>query len=270
MSVKMKTTFLWLYFLIACSLYGKLAAEAENIKKSHLFRLSVAPENITSYLLPKTHPLHEKLPHLFSNFHMFLSDQHLKKAGFKVQFGNLGKGLMIGEHPLIPNYLIKKFPDRIKQVKQLENYLKRIQGAEVLRNGIKKHNFKHLVVPEKWLYKLPKKFPRHSYVLVVEKMDIYDGGDDPEGSNRQLYYNMDKEILTELCTLLHEVGGCDSHPRNMPFTHSGKIALVDTEAVGTERTKDRFLVRTIPALNQELQTYAIALWNKLENEKNEK
>jgi len=173
---------------------------------------------------------------------------------------------MIGSHFSIPHHLIKKFPDIVSQTRQLENFIKRIKGAKVLRDYIKKHKFKHLVVPEKWLYRLPRNFPRHAYILIVEKMDIYDDGDDPNGKTRELYYDMDVEVLTELCMLLHDVGGCDSLPRNIPFTRSGQIAFIDTEHVGTTKTRGQFHRDTLPLLNPELQAYALALWEKLDEE----
>lgn len=218
------------------------------------------------YLLPKDRPLSKQLADLFHDPAMFQSPRYLREAGFNVKPGNPKTGLMVIGHSSIPHYLLKKFPDRVSQSLQLKNFVKRIKGAKLLRHIIKKHHFKHLVVPKKWLYKLPKKFSSHSYVLVVEKMDIYDDWDNPNGEARKLYYNMDKEVLTELCILLHEAKGNDSFPRNMPFTRSGQIAFIDTEHVGVTKRKGQFYRDMIPTLNPELQTYAIALWEMLEEE----
>lgn len=222
--------------------------------------------SVDAYLLPQDHPLYTQLASLFYDSHMFQSYKYLKHADFKVKLGNHGKRLMVGAHPSIPDYLIKKFPNAVPQTKQLGNFIQRIKGAAVLRNYIRKHRFKHLVVPEKWLYRLPKNFPNHSYVLIVEKMDIYDDADDPNGQIRKMYYDIDIEVLTELCTLLHAVGGCDSLVRNIPFTRSGQIAFVDTESVGTAKTRGQFHKDTLPLFNPELQAYALALWEKLEQE----
>jgi hypothetical protein len=219
------------------------------------------------YLLPQKHPLNDHLTDLFLNSQMFQSPKHLKKAGFTVTLGNRRTKLMVAGHPLIPQYLIKKFPDDVSQKKQVKNFIRRIDGAEVLRKYIKKHKLKHLVVPEKWIYKLPKDFPVHSYVLVVEKMELVDDWDNPNGEARKLYYDMDIEVLTELCTLLHDVGGYDSLPRNQPFTRAGQIAFIDTEFVGTMKTREQFHRDTLPVLNQDLQAFAIALWDKLEENK---
>jgi hypothetical protein len=239
------------------------ALHADQVIGHHALReRSLAP-----YLLPKGNPLYQQLADLFHDPDMFHSQSHLKRAGFKVKSGNARTKLMVAGHSSIPHHLLKKFPDSVSQSKQLQNFIRRIQGADILRESIKKHNFKHLVVPGKWLYKLPKQFPSHSYVLVVEKMDIYDDGNDPKGETRKRYYNIDKEVLTELCILLHDIGGCDSLPRNIPFTRSGQIAFIDTEHVGTPKTREQFHRDTLPLLNPELQAYALALWEQLEEEK---
>lgn len=217
--------------------------------------------SLESYLLPTHHPLQHYMDALFADHKMFRSEKDFKRSGFRVKRGH--RKLMVGGHPSVPQYLFKKFPDSRSQIEQLENFIKRIEGAKILREYIEKHQFKHLVIPQKWLYRLPKKFSgkdsARSYVLIVDNMNICN-----REENLELYYNMDIEVLTELCMILHDVGGCDAFPRNQPFTRSGKIAFVDTEHVG--RMKGHFIKHVIPALNQELQAYAISLWLKLEEE----
>ena len=230
-----------------------LRRQAEEHRRDHKY--------LKSYLIPKNHPLHKHLRYLFSHSCMFRSAEKFRDAGFIVKLGH--RNLMVGAFPSLPEYLFKKFADCRSQKNQLGNYIKRIKGARVLRQYIKEHNFKHLVVPEKWLYKLPGRFSKNStngvaYILIVENMDIYDDWDDPDGVAKNLYYNMNIEMLTELCTILHDVGGCDGYPRNQPFTRSGKIAFVDTEHVG--QLKGHFVKHIVPALNEELQAYALALW----------
>lgn len=213
------------------------------------------------YLLPKDHPLQDILPHLFQDSHMFRSSKNLKHAGFKVKPGH--RHLMVAFHPAIPLYLFKKFPDDLNQSSQLRNFIKRIQGANIVRESIKKNNCQHLVVPQKWLYELPKRFSKDgnkSYILIVENMDIVS-----KEENLDLYYHMDKEMLNELCIVLHDVGGCDAFPRNQPFTRSGKIAFIDTEHVGFSRFREHFIKHIVPVLSEDLQAYGTALWRKLED-----
>lgn len=212
--------------------------------------------------LPRHHPLRPLLRGIFNKRGMFQSRHHYKAAGFNIVRGH--NDLMVGFHPDAPGYLFKKFTDDHSQRSQLRNFLKRIKGAKTVRACIKRHGFKRLVVPHKWLYPLSKSLVtwdhRRPYLLIVEDMRICDAKE-----NAQRYREMDIETLTELCTVLHEVGGCDAYPRNQCFTFSGKIAFVDTEHVG--RLKGHFVQHIVPALREELRPYAIALWNRLEEEK---
>lgn len=219
---------------------------------------------IKKYLLPKNSPLKKELKKLFIDPNMFISEETFRKSGFGVKHGH--RSLMLGFHHTIPNYIIKKFIDQISPKKQLINYLNRLRGAEIIQKYIIDHQFQHLVVPKKWLYRLPKGFSESSdrtYVLIVENMNILDGGDHPEGAAAKAYYNMNREQLTELATLLFDVGGCDAFPRNQPFNRSGKIAFIDTEHVGKKKFINHFLIHTIPSLNPEMQSYGITLWNML-------
>jgi hypothetical protein len=264
MSISKQTSFI--FYIIIFILCAFIHTHVECIQTT-LKAQKQGPKFPKSYLLPEEDPLHHKLKDLFQDPFMFESPKDLKKAGFKIKV-NRNSHCMVASHPSLPNHLIKKFYDDISQRHQLKNFIRRIKGAQTLRKYIKDHHFNHLIVPKKWLYQLPDSFAEDfsfpSYALIVEKMDIYDDWDDPNGKARELYYHMDKEVLRELCVLLHDLGGCDSLPRNQPFTRTGKIAFVDTEDVG--KLKDHFLKFTVRALNPELQTYAIDLWQKLEEQ----
>lgn len=209
-------------------------------------------ESLKPYLLPKDHPLIPKLKDLFKNRKMFKTPKEFRKEGFHLNFGH--RRLMVASHPKIEGYLIKKFPDAMSKEKQLENYIKRIKGANIIRNCIEEKNCKHLIVPQKWLYKTP-----YGYVLIVEKMDIYD----LKETNRR-YFQIDEEVLAELCEVLHAIGGCDAFTRNQPFTKSGKIAFVDTEHVGQK--KDAFNKHILPLLRPDMQDFAMSLIKKLDRD----
>lgn len=265
MSRNIRATHVFFSTLLALSgLHTTIHADELLAKHHHHHRektLAAAHNPLEPYLLPKDHPLHDILPYLFQDSHMFRSSKHFARAGFKIKHGH--RNLMVAFHPAVPLYLFKKFPDDMNQSSQLRNFIKRIQGAHIVRESIKKNNCKHLVVPQKWIYELPKRFSKDgskSYILIVENMDIFS-----REENLDLYYHMDKEILTELCIVLHDVGGCDAFPRNQPFTRSGKIAFIDTEHVGLPRFRDHFIKHVVPALNEDLQAYATALWRKLED-----
>jgi|EndMetStandDraft_5_1072996.scaffolds.fasta_scaffold37093_3 hypothetical protein len=236
-----------LFLFLFASIHGDITYYAS--------KEAVNPYNkqvLKPYLLPKSHPLYPQLRNLFKNPKMFKSADEFRKEGFHIQFGH--KGLMVASHPNIKGYLFKKFPDKRSKETQLENYIRRIEGANTIRKFIEGNHFKHLMVPQKWLYRTP-----YGYILIVEKMDIYNLN---ETNNR--YFQIDPEILKELCTTLHALGGCDAFTRNQPFTRSGKIAFVDTEHVGHMR--NAFHKHILPALRHEMREYAISLWKKLDRE----
>ena len=78
------------------------------------------------------------------------------------------------------------------------------------------------------------------------------------------YRTIDKKKLKALCTLLFDLNGCDALPRNMPFTPSMKIAIVDTEHLG-EMPGD--FKQLHPALTPEMKQYTLSLWEKLQQRK---
>ncbi len=210
-------------------------------------------------LMPPDHPLQKKLNKLFNNPKLFQSPQQMKQAGFEI-INNLHRGLMVASHPSIKNYLIKKFQDHIPQDKQLNNYLKRINGARALNHFIKANHLQHIVVPQKWLYRLPKRFSdsktgKNSYVLIVEQLDICEGGKDPNGDLAKRYYNMDLSILKELCITVYYFRGLDSMLHNMPFTHQNQIAFIDTERWDWKR--EGYLKQAMPFLSKDRQEYAL-------------
>lgn len=241
---------------------GKKEREKEEKKVNE--EKKVKKKGLNRYLLPEEHPLHAKLKTLFTDPQMFQSTENFRNAGFHVICGH--RQLMVGSHPSMPNFLIKKFTDARPKNWQLDNYVKRIKGANVLRRYITRHHYNHLVVPRKWLYELPPTFngegKTKAYVLIVDKMDIFNDWRNPSGEARRRYYMMDRVTLTQLCTTLHELGGCDAYPRNQPFIRSGQIAFVDTEHLG--KLKGHFIKHIVPALNEENQSYALALWDELE------
>ena len=215
-------------------------------------------------LLPEDHPLQSQLKNLFENSDMFKSPQQLRREGFDILEAGRS-GLMVASHPAI-NYLIKKFQDKIAQKHQVNNYLKRVTGARALREFIKLNNLQHIVVPQKWLYRLPNSFSdpktgEMTYVMIVEKIDICSGGKDPTGEVARRYYTMDFDILKELCIVAYHFNGLDSRLDNMPFTYENKIAFIDTEH--WKHTGKEFLRHAMHYLSQDRQEYALAVLEAL-------
>lgn len=195
---------------------------------------------LKEYLLPRNHPLHRELDKLFKRNVTLNTDN---QSGFYIFLEK--RKLMIIEHPKLKGYLIKKLKDSIPMEKQLNNYIKRIEGAQAVAKFIKKNKLKHIVVPKKWLYKLPQKHSGHSsYILIVEKMDLCSPSEVHEKYNQ-----IDYEMLQELCLVVNTFRGLDSHAGNLPFTRQNKIAFIDTEKWNVKR--DEHLDRLRKDLNEE-------------------
>lgn len=223
--------------------------------------------SLQNYFLPKDHFLQLKLINLFQNKKLFKSPKYLQKKGFKVM-KRVHRDLMVISHSSIPDYLFKKFQDHIPLAVQLDNYLKRIQGANALREFIATQQLQHIVVPQKWLYELPEQFSdpltgEKNFILIVEKMNICPGGKDSKGEVARRYRSIDKEILREICIVLNTFRGLDSMIHNLPFTYQNKIAFIDTEKWSEKRKG--FLKNIIPFLNRERREYAFKVFQKLES-----
>jgi len=221
---------------------------------------------ISDCLLPEDHPLQIRLKNLFENCDMFKTLEHFGTSGFHT-ISRRDHKIMVARHPVIKNYLIKKFSDIIPQRAQLLNYLKRIAGARALQEFIHANNLENIVVPQKWLYALPNHFSdsttgEQAYLLIVEDMDICTGKGKHNGENAKRYYNIDYDTLRELCIVVYYFRGLDSAPCNMPFTHQNKIAFVDTEC-WDEWDREGFLPRIMPYLKKNRKKYTLKIFEKL-------
>ncbi len=177
---------------------------------------------------------------LFQNPEIATSRELLEEAGFSLYSHN-HRGICIAEHPELPGYLIKLFINDAPREFTLNNFMSRIEGANQLREFIKKNKLTKIVVPQKQLYTLQDGTP----LLVVEKMDIIDSTSELE----EAYASIDLDLLEELCKVVKRFRGLDSILKNMPFTRDGKIAFIDTEKWKSPRSGFLHYVR--PLLDDE-------------------
>lgn len=253
-----------LFYLFALSPFICEAWLREEIQKVDIQQLS-----LEECLLPKDHPLQDELKDLFKKSHMFKSNEHLRRAGF-YPCNKPQKSFMVATHPNLKKYLIKKYNDQVPQKKQIKKYLDRINAARALQKFIELNHLKSITVPQKWIYKLSKSFSnpqtgQSSYLLIVEKMDILNGGDDPNGEVAIKYRHIEYDILRELCIVLYHFRGLDSSLRNMPFTQGNQIAFIDTEHW---QDKDRdFLQHIRRYLNPDLLEYSLMIYEELKDPK---
>lgn len=163
---------------------------------------------------------------LFRDAEMFESRQAWNAAGFHVlACSNNGK-IMVAEHAAVQGLLFKKYVNAVSSEDQAKNYEGRVEGAKHLRAFLDEHGLTRIVIPRKWLLKLPRRFSRRagSHVLVVERLDLIS-----DEATKAAYRRIDPATLAELCLVVFHFRGMDSNSKNIPFTSDGRIAFVDTE-----------------------------------------
>lgn len=137
-------------------------------------------------------------------------------AGFKAV---ARKGdILVGGHPSVDGYLFKRYLG-MNVKKQLANYLNRIEGAKQLSACVNKFQLRNVVVPKKWIYKVPE-----GYVLVVEWIDLME-----KDRVKAHYGKISDDVLRDLCVILFHFRGLDAGVRNIPLTKDGRVAFIDTE-----------------------------------------
>ena len=164
---------------------------------------------------------------LFHDARMFKSKSAFVAAGFDVN-QPASHNIMVGRHPTVDHYLFKKYSDDFPLRDQEDNYEQRVRGADKIRDVINRYHLRHLVVPHKWLYELPRRFSERrktSYVLVVDRMDILSVNE-----TTKKYRGISQAVLDDLCRVLFEFRGFDAAIHNLRFTTSGQIAFIDTES----------------------------------------
>lgn len=173
--------------------------------------------------------------------------------------------IFVAGHPSIPGYLIKSYPllgDPLDHYRhRVRNYVKRLEGAEAVRRYIATSGAGHLVVPRKWLYRVPPSFatlaaPKGKYVLVVERVELLSH---KESAIR--WWEISRDLLEEFFRMAVATGFNDMTLHNLPWTPDGKIALIDTESFGS--TIDHIVREVVHAVRPDFREEASLLWKEL-------
>lgn len=184
-------------------------------------------------------PLSLDLKSLFRDKDMFDSADNWSDAGFKiVRESDSETKILVAGHKKADGYLFKKYLNLMPLEDQLERYTRRLEGATKLRALIEQRNLKHIVVPRKWLYELPRRFTLEmpSYIVIVQEFSIPDRESlESEHSHRRI----DSDVLRELCVIWFEFRGLDFTAKNAPFTKRGQVAFIDTEYLDWQDSKAR-------------------------------
>lgn len=219
-------------------------------------------KEIQPYLIPETHPAKKVLDEIMAQADapVFFDMPSMMAAGFDFAIPQRKTGIIVTRHPKLPNLVIKAYLDTQEYYEgKPEHYywIKRVQGANLIRSAIKKHSFEHLLkTPNKWIYELPdmpyKAFPekRKLYILIEDDMDILD---DAESKARWSSPHATKELIFALHTIITEFQFKDcAKPANCPFSNDGRVALVDTQSF---YKKSVGYYKLTPYLTPEMQKY---------------
>lgn len=236
----------FLNFFSNSSLFGKDVPTSQKTSQEEL--------KLSKYLLPPNHPVQATLDKLFTDPNIFDHPAYLIAAGFKF-FNHYAENLMVCTHPLLNDYVIKKFTNSVKPSTQLKRYLRRIKAAQTTARFIKTNQIENLIIPKKYLYRLPENFSKQNkptYLLIADKIDLCNK---KETQNR--YYQIEEQVLAELCLFVSKFRGLDSSIGNLPFTKSNKIAFIDLDK-WEDRRSDEFLSQVKHVLNIENKQYVEA------------
>ena len=232
-----KAFFLLCLFCIPFSVSAQERATTHH-QRAYAQNPHVSPEvweKTAPYFLPDDHPAKPFLDQIFSSQRITLSRETALQAGFFLT-DHQGQQTTVMRHPGIPNYIIKVyFDNELAETKELEHWIKRIEGAKAVQAAIVKRKYGSLfVVPQKWIYPLPAdpslpaegNYLRKNFVLIAEHMPLMGG---PENKWR---YRMEisRSKLRKLFNIVTDAGMYDSvRPSNVPWTYNKQIAFVDTE-----------------------------------------
>lgn len=197
-------------------------------------------------------PVLDRLADLFTDPTMFHSVDRFSAKGFSIVEHHPDK-MMCGRHKRVKGFVFKKFNDNFPK-DQIVNYMRRIEGARLLRIFIAEHGFIHVTAPKKWLYKLPSEFSER-YLVVAERLDLRS-----KEKTEKRYERIDEDELRELATILYYFRGLNSTLSNLPYTEDGKITFIDTERWNHDKP---FLSKVEDRISRERRRQAKAVYSEL-------
>ena len=153
---------------------------------------------------------------LFRDPRVLDSHQSFAAAGFKAVANK--DDILVGGHPSVEGYLFKRYLGMSEKT-QMANYENRIEGSRQLRRCVEEFQLRNVVVPQKWIYALPK-----GHVLVTERVELMD-----KRKVKGAYGAISANVLRDLCVVLFHFRGLDAGARNIPLTTDSKVAFIDTE-----------------------------------------
>jgi hypothetical protein len=189
------------------------------------------------FVIDDDHPMKLVLDNIFMSARVTLDAKTFKANGFKIISRRPRSYVCVATHPLLPNYIIKAYLDTERREKRetpsWKWLVRRCEGAEKIRDIIKKKKIKNFVVAEKCIYPLPARpsppddfdHTRHLAILLATDMDLA-----PADDNYYAWANyITEEHLDELYTIITYAKGSSYRPDNICYTNQGLFAFIDTE-----------------------------------------
>lgn len=209
-------------------------------ESERLAALSLPPKDpfpaLAKLLMPDDHPIASALAELFTDPRDYVDRSAMEAIGWQRAEQPPATPLerfVVASHPTIPGYLVKCYAlmgDRGRHyAKELPRLAGRVAHGRHLREVVEWAGLDQIVIPQKWLYRLPPQFadplaPFGKVVLIAERLDLM-----PAEESEKIYIALDDERMLQILKLIVSVDGLDVWIANMPMTCDGKIAFVDTE-----------------------------------------
>jgi hypothetical protein len=190
-------------------------------------------KKIAPYQLPTSHPDYIKITALFMGKRPTYSATTFADAGFEVL---ATKRLVLGGvHPTLPRLFFKAYYDKVADDPS-KSFLKRVATARTMRQIIADNRITTVVVPEKFIYVLPKstaaliKNNKHAKKIILVEDYIPLLGLYPTKDHWGKEEAWTKTMIDDLYVLLSKISLTDCAYRNFQFTADRKkIALIDLE-----------------------------------------
>ncbi len=186
------------------------------------------------HFLPEEHPMKKKLDTIFKAARVSSSPESMKRSGFKIRKGRHWDNVYVCKHKKLKGYVLKVYMDNQMGVNEWDPLVRRVTGANAIRESIAKLGYKHIFkVPNKWIYPLPEnptpnpKYQRKNFILIADEMNVF-----RNARNEQRWFGptMTADKLKAFFHVLNDVGLIDSvFPTNVPFCTDGMLAFIDTE-----------------------------------------
>jgi hypothetical protein len=196
-----------------------------------------ARNRMKPYLLPLRHPMRAILDDLCLKTRITMDEKNFHQAGFQTIVKRPRSYIHVASHPKMKGYLVKAYLDNDLNEKHhkpsWEWLVRRCEGAEKIKNIIKKRRIKHFVVARKWIYCFPPdpspphdpRYTRHLALLVVTNMNLTTK---KLNLHAWLHY-ISEEHLDELYAIISRAKGSSYRPDNIAYTRKKKFAFIDTE-----------------------------------------